>query len=594
MSDALVLPPEMERREFIKRKSLGQGALYKAFVVEDEKTHQKFVCKKSLHVTGTDDTEATQSFLKQVVFMSAFCDHLCCCGMIGYWLPHGPDETARLFLEYFPKGDLQHHILRNSLNKTQKYVIAIGVCLVMIRMHQMGVVFGDLKPQNIFVDENGIPKVSGFGFSEREGTDNTFRGAPLYMAPEYATDEMHTSAVDVYAFAIVLYQLFVRGRMPGSYPRFMSPMALLMAVKEGQLRPEIPEETRQEMADLIRVCWSQEPADRPMFTEVARALLNLAMTDSDVDFEHIKTFIERADGAWLLESMTRTQNTSILEKFLCTTKYDILEAIGGEGSTCKVYAVKLPNFENVCAGKRFNKSWTDNHRDLFEKEIEHMGLFNSSCIVKLFGYVPPSETSSGWIFMELLESALKKAIVQKSLNPTEIMMVLYGIAVGMCQVHEKNLVHLDLKPENVMLDKENHAKIVDFGITTEVSMNMTVEHATPFYMAPEVGTNSWGQPADVYSFALIMYQMLIDKPVCPPRWRPPIWQAQVRRGYRPSFPDTAQPAVQSLISECWNHDPSKRPKFAEIAARIRENVSDFVEGVDLERFQGYCESLCEV
>ena len=581
----LDLPPEFDDSSFHTVKVIGSGAVYKGYLVEDSESGRTLLCKKCFLFSGTDDKVQLNDFKVQVAIMTALNGHLCIGGFVGYKLPHAADEKAKLFLEYYPKGTLANHIKAGMLSQTDKFIVAIGVCLAQCRLGNMGIVNGDIKPANIFLDDLGYPKVSGFAFASKDGQQHRWGGTPLYMAPEIWEGGDVTVACDVYAFAYVLYQLFVFKTID-NIPRDLS-----TRVVKGW-RPHLPEDANEKLVKLITSCWDQEPSSRPTFVKVARTLMELAAQNDDVDADVLRDFITEADGTWLLEDSEKCPAVDKRQFIASRQDYRMESSTElGSGASATVYAMRNKATNQVCAGKEFEPQWIEAHGDMFEREVDCMALFNSPCIVKLLGYTPLGGDEA-WIFMELMEGGkLSSAITDKSLTATEQMNVLYGIAYGMHDVHKKNIVHLDLKPDNVLLDKDKHSKVTDFGISFEKSMNVTVAMATVDYMAPEVGTGQWGPPSDVYSFAMILYKMLVNPRIRPPRWPDVLWRAQIVNGYRPPIPDTTRPAVKDLITRCWHQDPSARPTFASICKELQTRAADLLDGVDLDAFSKYCNSL---
>lgn len=139
----------------------------------------------------------------------------------------------------------------------------------------------DLKPENILVDENFNPHVCDFGQSKYfpESFSNSVKlilsgvaGTPLCMVPEFLNDDnIYDPSIDVYAFAIMAFEICT-GKQPFlENGRPISIISILNKVKSGD-RPKFDEGFPTKMEALISRCWSQLPSDRPTFKQIFEEL----------------------------------------------------------------------------------------------------------------------------------------------------------------------------------------------------------------------------------------------------------------------------------------------------------------------------------
>lgn len=122
-----------------------------------------------------------------------------------------------------------------------------------------------------------------------------------------------------------------------------------------------------------------------------------------------------------------------------------------------------------------------------------------------------------FIVMEHLTGASLKQRIERdgALPVEEAVRLAIEIANGLTFAHQRGIVHADLKPSNVLLDEDGHAKICDFGIarTPQETAETPQLFATALYVAPERVEGKAATPAtDVYGLGLVLYEMLVGKP----------------------------------------------------------------------------------
>ena len=81
-------------------------------------------------------------------------------------------------------------------------------------------------------------------------------------------------------------------------------------------------------------------------------------------------------------------------------------------------------------------------------------------------------------------------------------------AINHC--HSQDIIHRDIKPDNIMITKSDQVKLIDFGLSkaTNNNRNLTTVAGTPYYMAPEVLEGSYGKKADLWSLGVLLYTLV--------------------------------------------------------------------------------------
>jgi len=152
-----------------------------------------------------------------------------------------------------------------------------GICKIIHR---------DLKCANLLVDSNLTVKVTDFGFAENLKSDRYLldkkgpKGTALYMAPEVMRQEEFNEKADVYSFGLILYELVSGEEL---FPQYEELDPFFQAICIDHERPTPPPHTPLSVSTLMKRCWSPDPAHRPSFEEIFRALdeilIEVAITD---------------------------------------------------------------------------------------------------------------------------------------------------------------------------------------------------------------------------------------------------------------------------------------------------------------------------
>ena len=182
----------------------------------------------------------------------------------------------------------------------------------------------------------------------------------------------------------------------------------------------------------------------------------------------------------------------------------------GKGSFAKVYRGVMVVQERV-AIKHIRMDKIEKHRANLEEEIRIMRGLRHKNIVNLLDVVD-TEGQMFLIMEHCKDGDLKKYIDRKQMYEGTLQRYLRQLKDGLKYLHERNIMHRDLKPHNLLLtDNRKTLKISDFGfaksMTSEQSMAQTM-CGTPYYMAPEIMQNKkYLSKADLWSVGIIMYEM---------------------------------------------------------------------------------------
>jgi len=194
----------------------------------------------------------------------------------------GHDGAYYLVLQYVPGHDLKHLIEEHApLPPEDAIRIAREILGGLAAIHAAGIIHRDIKPQNVLIGLDGIPRVTDFGIAYERGGRNLLSltsygvtlGTPAYMAPEQARGEPVSQATDIYSVGVVLFEMLT-GRMP-----FTAESALTMMVAHIEQPPPPPSSIEagvpQELDAVVLCALAKAPEDRYAgAVEMERALLD--------------------------------------------------------------------------------------------------------------------------------------------------------------------------------------------------------------------------------------------------------------------------------------------------------------------------------
>ena len=166
-------------------------------------------------------------------------------------------------------------------------------------------------------------------------------------------------------------------------------------------------------------------------------------------------------------------------------------------------------------------------------------------------------------------SELKKQLLQQERE--RIYKFAVGIACAMEFLHANRIIYRDLKPHNIGFDQQENVTLFDFGLARSMEpetqeRRMTGMTGTFRYMAPEVvQSKDYSYPADVYSFAILLWEVCsLSKPFPEITSLKKLKKRVVLGHCRPSFNKICSSGVKELLKSCWQSVPEHRKSFSHI------------------------------
>ena len=199
------------------------------------------------------------------------------------------------------------------------------------------------------------------------------------------------------------------------------------------------------------------------------------------------------------------------------TKYKIIKKLG-EGGSGRVILVKSESDNKYYALKEIIiRNETEYEINHIKKEAEILSLFNCKNIVKYYDSF--LDKDKFYILMEYCDGRNLRDFININIKNPEyidediLSKIIKQICLGLKEIHNKNIIHRDLRPENIFMNKNMEIKIGDFGISKQFDPNkeyaITKNKKGKYeYMSPEILTKGiYNKKSDMYSLGCIIYEL---------------------------------------------------------------------------------------
>ncbi|KAI3860177.1 hypothetical protein MKX03_017589 [Papaver bracteatum] len=199
-----------------------------------------------------------------------------------------------------------------------------------------------------------------------------------------------------------------------------------------------------------------------------------------------------------------------------------------------------------------------------EQEIALLSNFEHENIVQYLG----TDKAEGklYIFLELVTKGSLAQLYQKyDLRDSQVSSYTRQILHGLKYLHDRDVVHRDIKCANILVDANGSVKLADFGLAKTTRLNdVKSSKGTAFWMAPEVvnrKNTGYGLPADIWSLGCTVLEMLTHQlPYAPLEWMQATYR--IGKGEPPPVPDNLSPDARDFILNCLRVKPEDRPTAA--------------------------------
>ena len=194
----------------------------------------------------------------------------------------------------------------------------------------------------------------------------------------------------------------------------------------------------------------------------------------------------------------------------------------GSGGMGAVFKARQVNLDREVAIKLLGDQWQDDTEifEMFQREARAMAKLSHPNLVGVYDFGIIEEVGTAYLMMEYVRGETVHSILtREGIDEPNIAGILAQVAAGIDYAHKQGVVHLDIKPANIMVNTEAKVKVLDFGLATIAnergqSGGGASNFGTPDYAAPEMygETPSPDHRSDIYATGAVLYELLTGAP----------------------------------------------------------------------------------
>jgi Tol biopolymer transport system component len=320
-----------------------------------------------------------------------------------------------------------------------------------------------------------------------------------------------------------------------------------------------------------RAAWDLYRNARDLSAAEREVLLGSAAAEPDVLQEVVSLLAEPEE---LIAEATPDEDAPLVS--LDISRYAIGECLG-IGGAGKVYSAHDRQLGRIVALKFLRPERTGAlSAERLIREAKTLSGLNHPNIVTVFEVI---QSESGLaIVMELVEGISLRSLCGNPVAEDRVVDLGRQTAQALATAHAHNIIHGDVKPENILVRPDGYLKVLDFGLARHVAADDQISAygltaGTLRYMSPEqVRGDPLTSASDIFSFGLVLYELLTGCHAF--ESQSPLEVAQAILTKEPRPPSSVQPStpapLDSLIQEMLAKDPAARPSAEAVAQRLVE------------------------
>lgn len=264
--EKVATPPQITLEDFDVLKIIGKGAFGRVYKVRHKKSNSILAMKVLSKRQLIKKNQSKYALIEKNVLQENSCDNF----LLTLHFAFQSASNLFLVVDYCPNSDLTILLAQNNEEGLEEYVVQFygaEILLALEDLHRRDILYRDLKPDNVLLDQNGHARLADFGLAAEKIKNNStfaksFCGSPIYLSPEILKKRKTNKVSDYYTFGVVLYEL-----LTGEPPFYCDDLeGLYRLIKKGNLKFPSDRTFSAEIQDLILRLMNNNPKKRLGFS----------------------------------------------------------------------------------------------------------------------------------------------------------------------------------------------------------------------------------------------------------------------------------------------------------------------------------------